>query len=677
MWWHCCRSVPCPARRPHHLTSIPAPVVPWKLDEKSQDRWSKTYVQRAKSVSPTRPLVVGPPPPPFASSNRFPRPISSDPPSSTFRNSRPVPTQSKQPSSPLKLTATLASDILPSIDLNDNTLSKVYGSVLQRPETLETHSCAICSSPFPPDATIYPDPAAPNASRYLCRPCFEHNGGSKGTCPACSRLVLTLKSEGGFIHASGSYWHKRCFNCAACCKNIGDTPMVDLFGRPSCPECFDSSLRRDPTTPKKITSSTTSPSVDRSRSSSTPRSASKAQRTDEGSPAVVEELQRRLGISNHHGTSPALEGLGQKGRDFRSPSSASDGEAWSPSNGRRQSDQSPIPSRREVCRMNSPSSPLAYRNSKQVSSPTMGSPAPTQDAIEEMKQRFIRGSSQSPRPKTPVRNSPVIRGTPPLRLSRSSTSLHASPNAFASHSSSESIAPYSLLPSTPDLMSDFSDTLTQSSFSDSPPKKDNYVQDLFDLSGNSYVKGDYYDGEGAIAEETPSQTVTPTRSSPRIPLTQVSIPSKITTCHLSSWEQPSTWPVDSSVPNSCARCKENLFSIRQGGKFITVPPNAAEASPMTYHVQCFTCVVCRGLFKEAATGQAVFVKANGGACHIEVRPSHTTDQPSTKEDLVCTRQQGYGQDNAQFRVVDRSSSLSPFPTYLTPEAVSPVVSQVL
>ena len=634
MWRHCCRSVPCRAQLPHHLTPIPAPVVPWKLDEKGQDRWSKTYVQRAKSVSPTRPLVVSPPLPPFASNNRFPRPISSDPPSSILRKSHtspPVPTQSKQPSSPLKSSATLAdsaSDILPSIDSNDNALSKVYGSVLQRPETLETHSCAICSSPFPPDATIYPDPVAPNSSRYLCRPCFEHNGGSKGTCPACSRPVLTLKSEGGFIHASGSYWHKRCFNCAACHKNIGDTPMVDLFGRPSCPECFDSSLKRDPTTPKKIPSSTTSPSIDRSRSSSTPRSASKAQRTDEGSPAVVEELQRRLGIANYRDASPVLEEFGQKGQDFRSQPSVSDGEAWSSPDRRRQIDQSPVPSRQENYKMDSRSSPIAYRNSSQVSSPTMGSPAPAQDAINEMKQRFIRGSSQSPCPKTPVRNSPVIRGTPPLRLSRSSTSLHASPNAFVPHSSSESISPYSpLLPSTPDLMSDFSDLLTQLSFPDSP-KKDSCVRDLFGLSkidsihsnSSPHIKGDYYDGEVAIAEQTPSQTVTPARSSPRIPPKQASTPLKVATCHLSSLEQPFTRPVDSSVPDSCVRCKENLFSIRHGGKFITVPQNAGEASPMAYHVQCFTCVVCKGLFKEAASGQAVFVKANGGACHIEVRP---------------------------------------------------------
>jgi len=637
VWRHCCRSVHCPSRRPHHLTPIPAPVVPWKLDERGQDRWSKTYVQRPKSVSPTRPSVVSPPPPPFASNNRFPRPISSDPPSSTLRNSHPssVPAQFKQPSSPLKLSATLpvsASDILPSLDPTDNALSKVYGSVLQRPETLETHSCAFCSSPFPPDATIYPDPAAPNSFQYLCRPCFEHNGGSKGICPACSRLVLTLKSEGGFIHASGSYWHKRCFNCATCHKNIGDSPMVDLFGRPSCPECFDSSLKRDPITPKKVPSSNTAPSIDISRNSSTPRSASKAQRTDEGSPAVVEELQRRLGIANHHETSPVLGELGQKGRDSRSQSSVSEGHhTWSSPNRRRPIDQSPVPSRRESYRMDSRSSPLttAYRNSNQVSSPTMGSPAPTQDAIEEMKQRFTRGSSQSPRPKTPVRNPPVIRGTPPLRLSRSSTSLHASPKTFVPQSSSGSISPYSpLLPSTPDLMSDLSDSLTQSSFSDSPPKKDGYVRDLFGLSkidgihsnDSPYIKGDYDDDEVAIAEETPSQMVTSTRSSPRNPTTQVSTSSKVATSRLSSWQQPSTRPVDLSLPSSCARCKENLFSISQGGKFVTVPPNAAEASPMTYHVQCFTCVVCRGRFKEAASGQAVFVKANGGACHIEVRP---------------------------------------------------------
>lgn len=41
---------------------------------------------------------------------------------------------------------------------------------------------------------------------------------------------------------------------------------------------------------------------------------------------------------------------------------------------------------------------------------------------------------------------------------------------------------------------------------------------------------------------------------------------------------------------------------------------------MTYHVQCFRCVVCDGVFSDAANGQAAFVKANGGACHIHCAP---------------------------------------------------------
>lgn len=162
------------------------------------------------------------------------------------------------------------------------TLAKAYGSILQRPDTLPIHTCARCSSIFPPDATIYPDPQAPHAAGFLCRPCFAAHGGSKGNCADCNREVLTATKEGGFIENSGRVWHKRCFRCNNCHKSIGRAPIVDLYGKPSCSECFNSCLDRKDTPNKKPREPANNMGGMRGRSR-------------ESSPAL-EELSERLGI---------------------------------------------------------------------------------------------------------------------------------------------------------------------------------------------------------------------------------------------------------------------------------------------------------------------------------------------------------------------------------------------
>lgn len=212
--------------------------------------------------------------------------------------------QSARPPSPLKFSTTFsdpASDILPSFSAHEPTLSKVYGSVLQPKETLPLHSCAICQAVFPPDSTLYPNPSDPSdVKSFLCRQCFTVSGGSKGNCPSCSRPVLALKAEGGFVQSGGKYWHKQCFNCMSCFKNIGGTPMVDLFGRPSCADCFDNCLKRDhPATPKKNrTSANNSPNLGARLSSSY------GSQSREGSP-MLEELEQRLGIVRSRESTPA------------------------------------------------------------------------------------------------------------------------------------------------------------------------------------------------------------------------------------------------------------------------------------------------------------------------------------------------------------------------------------
>ncbi|CAL1696090.1 unnamed protein product [Somion occarium] len=298
-------------------------------DDSKQDRWSRTYVtkdtspSRPESTSTTASSVSGPIKPSYTGSNqakRFPRPggYSSSP--QTRLEARVsahiASATTPRPTSPLKHSATASEDsnaeegILPNLH-HGSELAKVYGSVLQPKESLDSYACAICSTVFPPDATIYPDPSTISPSgerldsglgtRFLCRPCFVEHGGSKGDCPACHRPVLILKAEGGFVEAAGNVWHRKCFNCDGCLKNIGDHPMVDLLGRPSCADCFETCLKR-PTRD----STPTSPMNNKVDSRNNLGGFKRTDRSREGSPAL-EELEQRLGIIRSRENTPAKE----------------------------------------------------------------------------------------------------------------------------------------------------------------------------------------------------------------------------------------------------------------------------------------------------------------------------------------------------------------------------------
>lgn len=335
-----------------------APVVVWNdsvVNGNIQDKWSKTYVERQKPTSPAR--LQRAPSSPLQS---FPgSPLTSLSPDPTIES-----TNSTRLPFPPDSTTTAdiwEPDVLPSLDPNDTTLSKVYGSILQPPETIETHCCAVCSVPFPPDATLYPDPSLPSIPRYLCRPCFEVNGGSKGNCPTCSRPVLTLKSEGGFVHASNSYWHKRCFNCFACHKNIGDAPMIDLFGRPSCSLCFDNCLKNGAP-------------FNRLKEAANRRSGPDTRQT---SPAVVKELEQRLGIMKDKESHSVSDGQSQ----LKMPQ-VRKGQLSSYTNQLHPVEDSltfPTTRQREFEAINSQLSPVYSKH----------------EAVEEVKQRFLRRSSTS------------------------------------------------------------------------------------------------------------------------------------------------------------------------------------------------------------------------------------------------------------------------------------------
>ncbi|KAH0590569.1 hypothetical protein H2248_000709 [Termitomyces sp. 'cryptogamus'] len=639
-----------------------APVVPWNQEihtNSAHDRWSKTYVERARSISPTRSPTAqstdSPVAPPQASpTKRFPRPVSHTGSPITLDNrvsahiaSSTSHTSQRSPS-PLKNVThvpALEADILPS--LSDATLSKVYGSVLQRKESLTTHSCSVCLIPFPPDATIYPDPASISSSRFLCRPCYETNGGTKGKCPTCSRPVLTLKSEGEYIHAGNQFWHKRCFNCSRCFKYIGETPMVDLLGRPSCPDCFESCLKRDPSTPQKCTSvsANNSPPLKNSSNIGGMGSASKAgdRGTREGSPAM-EELQQRLGISGRRAGSPAVEDLSRRLAMLARSNptsvnySAVGGKAVSTFEDSRLSRSmgnlgsytkniaSPTSS---LCMggtqpdLDTSPTPAMLSQTKSTESPTC-----TVEAIEEMKQKFIEPSSSGPRG-TPTS---AVQSTPPFRLSHLSNpkQLRDSDTKFDPQVNIPTPVPSQM----PDLMSEFSDTTTQSSLNpESPPKVHDDVfgtQEMYIAEhGSSFARRDFSDTpEDVFIDVTSSRKTTSARtphpihsratpskhSGPALPLVS-SLTSKPEKTPPQDVRHQS--PFDLST-NSCAGCGGALFTIRSEGKFVTVPGDG-ELS-ITYHVECFKCAICNGIFNEVCGGQAIFVKANGGACHVECAP---------------------------------------------------------
>ncbi|KAJ7597168.1 hypothetical protein C8J56DRAFT_1011674 [Mycena floridula] len=562
------------------------PAVPAVFSNRGNqpDIWTRTYV--SKDRSPTRSTAnvtdrsqARTPSP----TKRFPRPLSmtsGSVPGIGGRVSAHIASstsQSNRPPSPLKYSATAYpdKDILPSPSPYDSSLSKVYGSVLQPSESLAKHSCAICSTVFPPDATIYPHPTSPSSQspQFLCRPCFTTSGGSKGTCPTCSRPVLALKSEGPFVETAGKVWHKRCFNCESCNVNIGSSPMVDLLGRPSCVDCFDNCLRSNRTPNKSRPSATNSPSGNIG-------GMSIGSKSREGSPAI-DELERRLGISKSRESSPELEELSQRLSQI----------------GRHSPTKSPRLS----------GSP--FRSTPKDPSPSPSPRRTNESGLEEMKQRFKRSS-----------HSPATPPISPLRHSQSSGSLSTlSRGDFVQSPRS---------PATPDLVSDFSDTATQSSSDlDSPPRLTSSDTSYRGKSGGQsygsrYTRADFLRDPDTILEETGSEFSTPSRTPTTIrkpgsvsQSPSVSPSSKYRANPLGLTLQPQI-----STSEKCSKCRGKLFATTGSSRYVTISDDEQLGTTRSYHADCFRCAICDGVFKDNAGGQASFVKADKGPCHLDCLP---------------------------------------------------------
>ncbi len=505
------------------------------------------------------------------------------------------------------------------------------------------------------------------------------NGGTKGICPTCSRPVLTLKSEGGFVHSAGKYWHKHCFNCNECQKNIGDAPLVDLLGRPSCAECFDSCLRRpserdqSPITPTKLMRH--SPVARRNIGGIDTTNTATTQfglNSREASPAL-EELEQRLGIvrSTREG-SPSLEELSQRlsliGKEtprarrdsrhserYRSPD-PEDVFSSRPerTGGLRRSTGTPSPVRRQTTEPN--------RNS---------SPVPTPEAIEEMKSRFMKAATVSP---------PSMSSSPLNHLAQSFSTTFPSHPHTPSRARSSSSFPAPDIPSrfehsdeaqdqelrcitdendvssslihhsptdlpTPDLMSDASDDTAPLSPS-AEPQLCGGQRDAKLSTINQYDEVELNDTESNCA---PHVAIRQTDNEPRTSDcmankkvdTNMTPPSKIPVASKSLGKEminTVTTPASAIMPTSssttrCTNCAGLLFTNGEG-RSLTLPAEEGAKSKM-YHVECFRCVICEGTFKEAGNGQAVFVKTHGGPCHVEVCSYLATRRMRVTRNTVC------------------------------------------
>ncbi|KAG1801477.1 uncharacterized protein HD556DRAFT_1285773 [Suillus plorans] len=646
-----------------------APVVQWATSkEPAADRWSQTYVSRERS--PIRPPSRAQPfnsdstfPTasesviPDASSSpleRLPRKYSAIDISSPFGNraSVHIGSSTSRPASPLKHSVSLsnihheappspttisaAAGVLPSPYAPE--LSKAYGSVLQPKESLASYCCAICSAEFPPDATIYPDPFAPaiDTDRFLCRQCFVKHGGSKGDCPSCDRPVLIVKSEGGFVETSGRVWHKRCFRCDGCHKNIGDAPMVDLVGRPSCADCFESCLQRD-NTPSKPHQSPGIERIERSHVGRFRRDSTSWQ----GSPAI-DELEQRLGIMKSREGSPVMEELTARlnavlnrtpSKDA-SPTPSALGASMSRYTNTNYRGESPIPGRISERNLDAgerrtiPSTTIRERvETPEMNGSSPSSGRPSAEAIEEMKSRFLPQSPSSPGSRTNAsiacsssspsfyNNSPVgkpLEGSriPFSRRSRGSPALRS-----VASTSSLSSPRLSWAPSTPELMSDMSDITTEASSPSSP----------LPFSPPARHVGIFGNGNTLYSPDKPSDSVESEHDTREVNSTTTPKPVEQALNRLS---------ISSTIltPDSlCAKCGGSLSTSRTAGRFVTVPDANTTGPPKTYHPECFRCVMCDGPFKVSGIGQAVFARGEGGACHVEVSLMHsliyTIDSP--------------------------------------------------
>lgn len=550
----------------------------------NKDRWSQTYVAKPSTPpsTPQKRIVA-------QRSSPSLRPQGTA--ALVSRVSEHIAsTTNSLPSSSFKHSSVSEEAILSAPDVisspYSSELSKVYGSVLQPKGTLESFHCHVCSASFPPDATIYPDPTDTSGGRFMCLSCFSQNGGSRGICVECSRPVLILKREGGFIENAGRVWHKKCFHCSGCGKSIGDNPVVDLLGRPSCAECFDTCLNRRDSPGKSRTSA--------SKESVGDLGAFKPASPSPGKPrkgsSTIEELEQVLGIRRPQSAPAPNPNLDQAASSDVSP-------------------MSPLPN--DLPTSPSPTLSKDVPASSQNSAPlrpntaaVMGQTKVTPGAMEAARKKFHKqtGSPTNKSPQvTPTRGGRLgddALETPTKSLMRYSDFrlLRHKDSTSSIQTDRDSMLSLSSAASIPSLVSDHSDTATISSGPSSPPPSlSGEQEDLIGLSSLS------------LSSSPSERSIKP-------------VSSNTTSPDLSRGTRPSSIYAHTPLPGAkCAKCSLPLFDMKHGGRYVSVPePSTTGSSPRMYHVGCFRCRICNGLFEGKEAGRAVFVRGVRGACHLSV-----------------------------------------------------------
>jgi LIM domain-containing protein len=576
-----------------------APVIQWNKQSTqgaNKDKWSQTYVAKTSSPqsTPQKRIIV-------QRSSPSLRPQDTTPLSSRVSEHIASATNSL-PLSSVKHSGVSGDAILSAPDVisspYSSELSKVYGSVLQPKGTLESFHCHVCSALFPPDATIYPDPADASGGRFMCRSCFSQGGGSRGICVECSRPVLILKSEGGFVENAGRVWHKKCFHCSGCGESIGDNPVVDLLGRPSCAECFDTCLNRRHS-PGKTRTSAPKECVG-SLGGCKPASAPSPGKPRKGS-STIEELEQVLGIRRPQSAPDPNPDQAASPPEVASMPRPNVPRSFSPSSlPPLTNDNSTRPAQAL------PKDVLASSSSSQCSTPSRpisvvatGQTKATPEAIDVAKKKSLKqtGSATDKSPKvTPTRGGHLEDDTletptkSPMRYSDFRLLRHQD-STSSIRTDRDSVLSLSSAASIPSLASDHSDTATISSEPSSPPSLGGEQEDLVGLLS-------------ASPSGPPIRLVSSNTRSP----------------DLSSETRPSSVYAHTPLPDAkCAKCTLPLFSMKYGRRYVSVPePSSTGSSPRMYHADCFRCRICNGLFEEKEAGRAVFVRGVRGACHLSV-----------------------------------------------------------
>ncbi|KAG0257848.1 hypothetical protein DFQ27_004918 [Actinomortierella ambigua] len=102
-----------------------------------------------------------------------------------------------------------------------------------RPHPLITQKvCNGCSKQIH-QAKVFVEPSRPTI--IYCEKCYVERF-TKGTCPTCYKPVMS-KTDIFVTHENRS-WHKSCFVCFNCRKDVSSRPMVDLRKRPCCEHCL-------------------------------------------------------------------------------------------------------------------------------------------------------------------------------------------------------------------------------------------------------------------------------------------------------------------------------------------------------------------------------------------------------------------------------------------------------